>query len=103
MFMLLKQNKAQAGALVFMLAVVVVILALAFVKPVNQITTSAMSENATEIYGDYSETGRGLNCSGTITDFTKAGCWTADIGQAYFIWAVLAFAGVIIGAKVLFD
>lgn len=96
-------NKAQASALVFMIAIVVIILALAWVKPINQVTTSAMSENATEIYGDSADTGLGMNCSGTITDFTKAGCWVTDIGQAYFIWGVIAFAGAIAAAKIFFE
>ena len=95
---------AQASALVFMIAIVVIILALAFVKPVNQVTTSAMTDNSTAIYGDYSEGGRGLDCSNSsISDFTKAGCWVVDIGQAYFIWGVIAFAGVIAAAKILFE
>ena len=85
-------NKAQAGALVFMLAVVAILLALAFAPSVNEITTKAM--NATSEVG-------GMNCTATSDDFVKAACWTADIGQAYFIGGILAIAGVIIAGRVI--
>lgn len=97
-------HKAQATALVFMLALVVVILAIAFAQPINETTTSAMSDNATDVYGLEAEAGHGLDCSNSsISDFQKAGCWVTDIGQAYFFWGVLAFAGVIIASKIIFE
>ena len=102
-------NKAQASALVFMIAIVVVILALAFVKPVNEATTNAMSNTTmTEVDAGEGVTGyaerTGMNCTdASITDFTKAGCWVTDIGQAYFIWGVIAFAGVVAAAKIFFE
>jgi len=87
-------NRGQAVALAFMLAIVVIILALAFAYPINQMTTLAMNET--------SEIG-GMNCADTTDNFVKAGCWTADIGQAYVIGGILAIAGIIIGARLLFQ
>jgi len=88
-------NKAQGGIfLVFMLAIVVIILALAFAPPVNQITTLAMNET--------SEIG-GMNCTSTTDNFVKAGCWVTDIGQGYFIGGLIALAGLIIAARVIFS
>ena len=92
---------AQLSALAFMLAVTVIILALAWVFPVNQVATSAMNETAGDIYGDNAEVGSGMNCTGTIDDFTKAGCWVLDMTQFYFIGGILAIAGLIIGAKII--
>ena len=87
-------NKGQVGALVFMLAIVVIILALAWVVPVNQLTTMAMNET--------SEIG-GMNCTDTTDDYVKAGCWVADLGQGYFIGSILAIAGIIIAGRLFFS
>ena len=95
-------KKGQTVALAFMLAITVIVLALAFAYPLNQVTTSAMSDNATAIYGDNAEAGNGMNCDTTTDNFVKAGCWTADIGQAYVIGCILAIAGLIIGKRLLF-
>jgi hypothetical protein len=83
-------NKAQLGmyVYVFMLAVVVIILALALAYPVNESNSLARTE---------------MNCSGTTDDFVSAGCLISDIGQAYFVGGLLAIAGLLIGAKVLFS
>ena len=87
-------KKAQASALAFMLAVVVIILGLAWISPVNEMTKLAMNET--------SEIG-GMNCtSSALDDFTKAGCWTLDIAQVYFIGGIIALAGVIIAARIIF-
>ena len=95
---------AQAGnyAVAFMLAVSVIIIGIALAPVLNQATTSAMSENATTLYGDNSDTGNGLNCNGGITDFTKAGCWVLDMGQVLFIGGLIALAGTIIAARIIF-
>ena len=81
-------KKGQSAVLVFMIAVVVIILGLAFAFPVNEATTNAQTS---------------MNCSTTTDDFVKAGCWVQDIGQGYFIGGILAFAGVIIAARILFS
>ncbi len=83
-------NKGQAVALAFMLAIVVIILALAFAKPLNELTTLAMSENSSI---------GGMNCTDTTDNFVKASCWTADLGQAYIIGGILAIAGMLIAYK----
>ena len=85
-------KKGQVSVYLFMIAVVIIIMALAFAYPVNQITTSAMNET--------SEVG-GMNCTATTDNFVKASCWVADVGQAYFIGGLLALAGVAIAARVI--
>jgi len=87
-------KKGQVGALVFMLAIVVIILALAWAVPVNEMTTLAMNET--------SEIG-GMNCTLTSDDYVKAGCWVADLGQGYFIGGILAIAGIIIAGRMFFS
>ena len=91
-------TKAQLAPVAFMMAVVIVILALAFMFPLNELVTSVMG-NAF----NGGEAGSGLDCSVTTNDFVKATCWVMDIGQAYFIGGLLALAGIIIGAKIMFS
>ena len=86
--------KGQVSAMVFMVAVVIIILALAWTPVINEITTGAMNET-------YPIGGDGMNCSATTDNFVKAGCWVADINQAYFIGGILAIAGMVIGAKLI--
>jgi hypothetical protein len=88
-------NQGQIGsyAIMFMLAVVVVILGVSLAFPVNQMTTNAM--NKTSVIG-------GMDCTNSsISDYTKAACWTADMGQAFFIGSLIAIAGAAIAARVL--
>lgn len=89
-------NKAQVSSVAFMLAIVILILALAFVPAMNETTTDVMNETNT-----IGEVG-GLNCtSSTISDFTKATCWVVDINQAYIIGGLIAIAGVVIASRIL--
>ena len=85
-------NKGQVIAVTFMVAAVIVLLAIYLAPSVNEINN--MVRNETSSIG-------GMNCSGTTDDFVKAGCWVTDLSQAYFIGGILALAGVIIAARVL--
>ena len=89
-------NKAQVGnyAVAFMLAIVIIVMGVSLAHPVNEVTTMAMNETSTI---------GGMNCSATTDDFMKAGCWTMDIGQAFFIGSLLALAVVIIAARIIFS
>ena len=91
------KTKAQAAnyAMAFMLAVTVIILGLAFAFPLNEVTMNAMNNNT----GDGTD---GMNCSSTLDDFTKAGCLVTDISQSFFIGGILALAGIIIAARIIF-
>ncbi len=85
-------RKGQVAVFLFMIATVIIILALSFAYPVNQMTTNAM--NTTSEIG-------GMDCSNpSISDFTKAACWTMDISQGYFIGGLLALAGIAIAARI---
>ena len=87
--------KAQISIYGFMLMIIIVLLVLAFAFPVYQITTYAMNESSSV---------GGMNCSSaTVDDFTKAACWVVDFGMGYYVGALLAFAGIIIGAKIIFS
>jgi hypothetical protein len=86
-------NKAQIALVGFMLAAVILFLALAFMPSLNQVTTSAM--NTTSEIG-------GMDCSNTADDFIKAGCYAVDLNQILFIGGFIALAGIIIGAKIIF-
>ena len=91
-------NKAQSGnyAVAFMIAVCLVILGIAWAAPINQVTTLAMGNTT----GDGTD---GMNCSSTADMFLKAGCLTADLGQFFFIASIIALAGVIITARIIFS
>lgn len=84
-------KSAQVGnyAVAFMLAICIIILGIALAHPLNETTTNSM--NSTE-----------MSCSTTTDDFMKAGCWTLDMGQAFFIGSLIALAGVVIAARVIF-
>ena len=79
-------NKAQISMILFMLAVVIIILAIAFIYPIYEGTTNASNS---------------MTCSTTTDDFVKAACWVADLNMAYFIGGIIAMAGVMIGAKLV--
>lgn len=86
-------NKAQVSILAFMIGVVILILALAWIFPINQITTMSMSNSSTI---------GGMDCNNSsISDYTKATCWIVDIGQNYFIGGIIALAGIIFAAKII--
>lgn len=92
-------KKAQAGnyAVAFMLAVCLIILGIAWAAPMNEITNDAM--NTTNSIGEVG----GMDCdNSSISDFQKAGCITADISQGYFIGGIMAIAGLIIAARIIF-
>ena len=82
-------NKAQAAqyAIAFMVAIITIILALAWAYPVNEATSNARTD---------------MNCSATTDDFVSAGCLVADIGQGYFLISILAIAGTVIVVRVVF-
>lgn len=90
-------KKAQASnyAIAFMIAVCLVILGLAWAGPINEVTKLAM--------GNTSEGTDGMNCSTTGDDFMKAGCLTTDITQSFFIGSLIALAGLIIAARIVFS
>jgi uncharacterized protein (UPF0333 family) len=85
-------KKGQVMALTFMVAVVVIILAIAFAPTLNEINT--MARNETSSIG-------GMDCDSTTSDFTKAACWVLDLNQAYFIGGLIALAGSIIVLKAI--
>ena len=96
----LKQKKGQAAtyAIAFMLALTLIILGLSWAKPINEVTKSAMNETV-----DGGEIGSGMNCSNSLLDdYTKAGCIVTDLGQSYFIGSILAIAGILIAARIIF-
>jgi hypothetical protein len=101
-------KKGQAGALVFMLAIVVIILALAFIPSVNVVVTNAMANSTNTTTNDIDGNpgtveSIGMSCTSTTDDFIKAGCWIVDLSQSYFIGGLLAMAGVVIAARLLFS
>ena len=87
-------NKAQGMSVAFMLAVVIIIFAVAVAPTINLFSTNAMNET--------SEFG-GMNCTDTTDDFLKAGCRVADLTQLYFIGGLIAIAGIVIAARVIFS
>ena len=88
------KKKGQVVILGFMLAVVIIVLALALAFPIRQLADNAMANSTT--------TTTGMNCSSTTDDFVKAGCYINDINPLFFIGGLIAAAGVVIGARILY-
>jgi len=86
-------NKGSVLFYGFMLGITILVLALALAPAVGQFTTNAMN-NTTD--------GVGLNCSTTSSNFVKAACVVVDMGQFYFIGALIFIAGVVITARYYF-
>ena len=84
-------SSGQAVFVSLMLAVVVVILALAFTTPMRQFVDDARG-NSTDIQ-------IGMNCTSTTDKFVQAGCIVSDISPAYIFIVLLGIAGVIAFAK----
>lgn len=87
-------NRGQAVFYTFMIALVVIILAIAFAPTLKQFTDSARNSS--------SDTQVGLDCNNeSISNFDKANCVVVDLGLPYFILGLIGIAGVIFGAKLL--
>jgi len=79
----------------FMLAVVVIIIALAFAPVLKSFTDTAREPTT--------DTAIGLDCNNSsISNFDKGVCIMTDMSLPYFILALIGLAGIIIGAKVVF-
>ena len=90
-----KKAQSTQYAMAFMIAVCLIIFGLAWAKPVNQLITYGM--NTTSSIG-------GMDCdNSSISDFTKAACITSDISQSYFIGGIMAIAGLVIAARIIFS
>ena len=77
----------------FMLGVTILVLALALAPAIGQFTSNAMNNSTASI---------GLNCTTTSDNFVKAACIVTDVGQFYFIGALIFIAGVVITARYYF-
>ena len=89
-------NKGQVSMVAFMIAIVVIIIAMALAFPTRQVADNAYNQT----YDD----GRaeGMDCSNSsISDYVKAPCIIADITPAFFIGGLIGLAGLIAGAKIL--
>jgi len=88
-------NSGQAIFFTFMIAVVVIVLAIAFAYPLKQHYENVMGANT--------DTNAGLDCqNSSISEFQKAQCIITDASMPFFIFALLGIAGLIIAAKVVF-
>lgn len=87
-------NRGQVVVFTIMLAIVILILALAFAPVLKQFTEEARAPNT--------DSSVGLDCANSsISNFDKAVCTSIDVSQSYFFWGLLGIAGVVIGARLL--
>ena len=90
-------SKGQIAVYGFMLALVAIILALALAFPMKQTTDAIRNETYNEGVSD------GLNCSSaTVTDYVKSACYITDITPVIFVGILIAIAGIIIAARIVF-
>lgn len=88
-------DKGQLFFFTLMLATVVIVLALAMIPAVRQQVDISRAPSTTDTVG--------LDCNNsTIPDFQKAQCVLTDLATPYFFFGLIAIAGVIIGAKLIF-
>ena len=88
-------NKGQIFFYTFMMAIVVLVLAVALAYPLSQTVSDAR--------GNSTEQSVGLDCANTtISNFQKGQCIITDLATPYFIIGLIAIAGMVIGAKTLF-
>lgn len=80
-------NKGQVIMFGFMLAVVIIVFALGVSHMIRQSSDEAMTN---------------MNCTTTNDKYIQAGCLVSDINPFYFIGILLAIAGMVIGARILF-
>jgi len=87
--MLQKMNKkSQIIFFAFMMAIVIIVLALGLIYSVKEAKDNARTS---------------LDCTNTsISDYDKATCLITDISLPYFIGGLFALAGLIIGARIIF-
>ena len=87
-------RKAQVPLLMISLAVVVILLAIAFAPAINDVAITASNSS--------SPTFVGLDCTNaSISDFDKANCVAVDAISPYYIGFILFIAGALV-AKVVF-
>lgn len=88
-------NKGQTIFFTFMIAVVIIVLAIAFAYPLKQ--------HFDNVRGPNTDTNSGLDCSNSsIADYQKAQCIITDASLPFFVFGLLAIAGLIIAARVAF-
>lgn len=81
-------NKAQASILAIMLAMAMIVLALGIAYAVWQGSNNAYTD---------------MDCNNsTISDFTKASCYVNDINPTFFIGGLIALAGMVAVAKIIY-
>lgn len=78
-----------------MLSIVVIILAMALTVPLKQHVEVIMANDT--------GTTQGLQCSNaSISSYQQAQCFLTDVTMPYFFFGLLAIAGAVVGAKVVF-
>lgn len=86
--------KGQAFLVAIMVAIVFIILALAFAPAIKSFITDARSPST--------DTSVGLDCSNSsISNFDKANCVVTDSFLPYFVGFLIFAGGAILGAKLL--
>ena len=88
-------DRGQAVFFSMMLVVVLIILAMALAPTIKEFTSRSMNESS----GDFT----GMNCSTTDNNFVKGTCIITDLYLPYFIGGLIAIAGGLIGARILFS
>ena len=92
--MVFMNNRGQAIFYTFMIAIVVVLLAMSLSPIVGSFVNDAR--------GPSSETAVGLDCSNeSISDYQKSQCVLTDAATPYYFYGMIAIGLLIIGAKVI--
>ena len=99
-------NKKGITALVTIpIAIVILVLALAFAGPIKEAVDGARSQNNTYIAsGNATVPDTGLNCNNTtLSDFDDATCLFVDLFTPLYIALMIGLAFLIVGAKIVFS
>ena len=91
----MEYKKGQVQIYTLMIAIVLIILALAFIPVLKQFNDDARAADST--------TAVGLDCNNSsISTFDRATCTVSDMNMPLFVGILFGLAGAAIGAKVLF-
>ncbi len=89
-------NKGQVIIYGLMLCVIIIVMALALARPIQETVDSARANST--------ENSQGMNCTdASISNFDNAACIAADLSIFYFIGGLIFVSGVILTSRILFS
>ena len=88
-------NKGSAMFITFMIGIVIVVMAIALANP--------LAQQLDVVRGNTTDTSEGLDCNNSsISNYQQAQCLLVDATAPFWFFGLIALAGIVMGAKVIF-